>query len=386
MRINSYNNMYNIILNQNKYKNRAISNQSTKEKSNVIVQGSISVNSKKSGVDFEKKIEGSAYIDFYNVDPSLYQKEDLKTGYDWIDNITLKRDTTGKMSKAELYELNRIKITLAQEQNYSDVLYENGRGRKERVDPNKYFDKDGYVKNGYTTYDIPKLERRENLNTKINDLLTSNGIEVTDKDELKFTIDAYNQVKVTGNADEEKLEAIAKILNDNKMGSQLVGTTSGIAYKHQRYTQIEYDKYSLNKDLQRYADLDLRDFEYNGETLVSKEDGRSILEIYCEAIDNAESVPDISKNHVKSTFSNTLKRVMNYGYEKIDDVKFEIGFVSNKLYDIDAVFGYGAGQTDWLENLHNSRGNIDQYNKYANEVFLELEKYEKYNQYATISK
>ncbi len=386
MKINSYNTMYNILINQNKNKglvNTGIKKGNTVMQGNLTTKKSSSVNKEKA---FAKNADGSDEINLTRLDYRLYEKEDLKTGYSWIDKIELKRDSDGPYTKAERYELNRIKISLAREQKIADIRYENGKGPKKRVDTNKYFDKDGYVKNGYTTYDIPKLERRENLNTKINDLLTSNGIEVTDKDELKFTIDAYNQVKVTGNADEEKLEAIAKILNDNKMGSQLVGTTSGIAYKKQRYTQIEYDKYSLNKELQRYTDLDLRDFEYNGETLVSKEDGRSILDIYCDAISNAESVPDVSKSHVKATFSNTLKRVMNYGYDKIDDVKFEIGFVSNKLYDIDAVFGYGAGQTEWLENLHNSRGNIDQYNKYANEVFLELEKYEKYNQYATISK
>lgn len=381
MRINNYNSMHSLLLNQSKLKNGNLMKKSP-AKSSVgdISQGKINNSIKKEEIR-RKNSDGSDYISMTGGNGHLLDKEDFKTGYSWIDNFTFKRDSSGPYTKEELYHLNTLKLGLAQEQKVFDNQYEKGWiSTKRQVDPNKYLDEDGYFANGFTASNMPKMKRREDLNNKINDLFSQNGIVISDKEEFKFIIDPYNQVIVSGDIDDAKKELMEKVLNENNMGKQLVATTSGIAYTKRRYTKIEYDKYQINSNLRRYTGMDLRDFENNGTTLVSKTDGRSILDIYCEAIDNDESVPDISKSHVKAEFSKTLKNVLNYGYENIKDVKFEIGYVSNKLYDIDAVRGYGVGQTKWYDDLLKSRGNMDEFNKYANEQFLMLEKYEKYNQ------
>ncbi len=386
MIIDSYNRMYNVLLGQNKAK-YGKENQDllkTKSKSSSLVNGKFNVEKKQTRkITPDIKAYRTGFDLIRNNDD--YYNPNLKTGYDWIDNFTFKKDSTGPMSRDEIYHLNTLKISLSDEQKGHDIRYAEGRGPKQKVDPSKYLDKDGYFANGFSSFDMPKMERREKLNTQINDMLKENGITISGKEEFDFKIDVYNKVSVVGNIDEDKKEAIAKVMNDNNMGKQLVATTNGLAYKKQRYTQLELDKYTLNKELQRYTDIDLRDFEYEGNNLISKKDGRTILDVYCEAINNSENVPDVSKGVVKSTFNNTLKRVMNFGFDKINDVTFDIGYKSNKLYDNNAVCGFGVGQTKWYDDLLKSRGNITDFNKYANERFLQLEKYEKYNQYATIS-
>lgn len=384
MRINNNNTMYELILNRNKLKNGIDLEQ--KPKSNLM-QGRFSadvVDFSKSVIKEDKRIknpDGSDYISMTGGNSHLLDKEDFRTGYDWIDSFTFRRDSDGPYTKEELYHLNRIKLSLALEQKKYDHDYEKGWSEKRKVDPNKYLDDEGYFKNAFATSSMPKMKRREELNSRINDLFKTNGIEISEKDELKFTMDPYNRVTVSGDVDDAKKKAIEKVLNENNMGKQLVATRSGIAYKTRNYTKIEYDKYQINSNLKRYANMDLRDFEYDGKSLVSKYDGRNILDVYYEAIDNAESVPDVSKAYVKAEFSDTLKRVLNYGYESVGDINFEIGFVGNKLYDIDAVYGYGFGQTGWYDDLYNSRGDFNEFCKYAEQQFQVLTPYDKYNQF-----
>lgn len=130
--------------------------------------------------------------------------------------------------------------------------------------------------------------------------------------------------------------------------------------------------------------MDLRDFESNGKTLVSKQDGRTIQEIFSDAVEANDAIPSASKGHVKKMLDYYLGNVMKYGYDNVKDIEFEIGFVGGKLYDYNAVYGYGVGQTDWYDNLMNAKGDYEEIWRLSAELYGEYDTYSSANQYTRI--
>ncbi len=390
MKINNNNAMYNLLLMHNKAKFAAkelTTSQSQTTPSSAKTQDQLErvASPKFGGSERRKNSDGSDVISNVSSNAHLYHVTDLKTGYDWIDSFTFKRNHDGPLTEGEQYRMNEIKIALAMQQKQIDAQHENNPASVwSRVDPNRYLDEEGYLKDGDLSGIALRRANREALNSSINQLLSDNGITLSDKDELKFTVDAYYQVSVSGNICDEKRDSIAKVLNDNHLGKKIASTTYSVSYKSHRFSQVEEDKNMVNKELQRYTDMDLRDFKSNGKTLVSKQDGRTIQEIFSDAVETNDAIASVSKGHVKKMLDYYLGNVMKYGYDNVKDIEFEIGFVGGKLYDYNAVYGYGVGQTDWYDNLMNAKGNYEEVWRLSAELYGEYDKYSSANQYTRI--
>ncbi len=272
----------------------------------------------------------------------------LELSFLGLIEFKFKRDSTGPLTYEERRTLNTLKMAMAEQQYQYDFQKTN-----KKVDPSKYLTEDGYLKCGFVDEGAKFIKSRDELDKNINELFESNGIKLPKTADLKFNVDMYQQVKVTGNIDDEMKAKLEGIISGSKIAKRLEAIGASRPAKEQLYTRPEYSKYNLNKILMRDTGLNIKDFELKDNELVSKSDGRNISEVYSEYVNKNESIPSTSKGYVKNEFNMYLKETLRYGYNGIKDVSFNVAYQENGVQEIDPITGcgYGTKHRGWYESI-----------------------------------
>ncbi|MCI8430931.1 MAG: DUF4885 family protein [Lachnospiraceae bacterium] len=186
------------------------------------------------------------------------------------------------------------------------------------------------------------LNARKTMNEALNRIFKENGIVVPDGADLRFTIDPYDcQIKVSG-ADEKLTEKIEAALNTGNNGYNLYSHISwsnpghyGISEEPPQYSRGNPWKTSLFLAVKESTGYDLRELE--------RKDGQFLTP-------DGENVWDLldDKYKIDSHFY-TYRLLAGYGWDCVEDQDLSIGYKEGSLYDLDTAYGYGSGQTAWID-------------------------------------
>lgn len=186
------------------------------------------------------------------------------------------------------------------------------------------------------------LNARNSMNEALNQIFKENGIVIPDGTDLRFTIDPYDfQIRVSG-ADEKLTEEIEAALNTGDNGYNLYSHISwsnpghyGISEEPPQYSRGNPWKTSLFLAVKESTGYDLRELE--------RKDGQFLTP-------DGENVWDLldDKYKIDSHFY-TYRLLAGYGWDYVEDQDLSIGYKGDSLYDLDTEYGYGSGQTAWID-------------------------------------
>jgi hypothetical protein len=186
-----------------------------------------------------------------------------------------------------------------------------------------------------------KQFNRDNMNADINAIFAGAGIQIPEGKLFKFLVDPYTKrISVDGLDDQSLAEQIENVLNHGENGARLFGHIwSSLTSDTTQLTPEEKLKYTLYNSIMKYTGHDVSKLDNQNGVLVTPE-GRDIVSIYME---NAP-VPDQYKGHVAASLREQIAKMLEIGWDHIDDLVLEIDCKDGFLYDIGQKYGYGPGQ------------------------------------------
>lgn len=199
--------------------------------------------------------------------------------------------------------------------------------------------------------DKEKQYARSVINQQISNLLTSNGIYLSQDIDLIFSIDPYTyKLTVSGNADEETISLLEQLLNEGDNAKNL--WTHAWYCMHDSENEIvnsqanttKARQNSLWKAIYKATGYDVRNARYENGTFLM-EDGTDLLALYKETAENSVGY---------ELYSERLLEYAKNGWNEENDLVIEIGFNSTGLYDIGQTNGYGITQSTWIDSYNSS--------------------------------
>jgi hypothetical protein len=182
-----------------------------------------------------------------------------------------------------------------------------------------------------------KLENRTEFNDRINTLLQENGIEISDDEKFRFNVDSHYNIMVAGENNEKAVE-IEQILNDAGMGKDLFG--------HIGRSMVGCPQVLFGKDESKVMHanhLMLRFFGYHIENLVFE--GNQAFTPGGKPLHEA-----VRENNLPSSIICAVNEAHIAGIHKAANISRSIDFTGGKgLLDIYEPYGFGTGQTDWMQ-------------------------------------
>ena len=197
------------------------------------------------------------------------------------------------------------------------------------------------------------LLQRRFTNNQLNELFEKNGITIPDNLRLRFTIDWYHQLRVTGTDDEDLIRQIEEVLNKNGNASRLWGHI----FTSVRYGHILNTAEPLNGQLsdshERLVWLNGMLRDYTGHCLrcddLTLVDGKLLTK-------NGENIIDIAANIDNKLIAAYLVGELSHlisvgGIDNYKNLSLTIEFENGRLYDFEQRWGFGPGQTGWIDRL-----------------------------------
>lgn len=189
---------------------------------------------------------------------------------------------------------------------------------------------------------------RQMINRQINNILNGAGINISDEDNIVFSIEPYEyKITVTGNISDEKCKQIEQVLNNKDNGKNL--------YDHIYFCAKNY--WESSSQLSKWGQLkrQMNDFFYEklgvklfkcekqGNDFVT-EDGKSVRAM-------------ASHNDMYTHYLNLLTP---HDYHDDDSQVLEIAYNSTGLHDLHQNHSYGNGDYEWIydeiEQVRTKRG------------------------------
>lgn len=210
---------------------------------------------------------------------------------------------------------------------------------------------DSATNGGIRNTDKEKQYARSVVNQQIINLLSGNGIELSDEMDLKFSIDPYyNQLKVSGNADKDTMSLIEKLMNEGDNARNLwehawicMHNSDNEIINSQANT-VKSDQCSLWNELYYTTGYDIQNAIYKDGTFFA-EDGTDLLALFRKKEPN---------NVLYEMYSERWIEYAKNGWNKNNDLVIEIGFDKNGLYDIGQEKGFGIMQDTWIKQTNQS--------------------------------
>ncbi len=187
------------------------------------------------------------------------------------------------------------------------------------------------------------LNARQSMNEALNQIFKENGIVIPDGVDLRLTVDPYDHYIKASGVDEKLAEKIEAALNRGENGERLY---SHIMFSRPGHYAIVEDppqfsignpwKTSLFIAVKASTGYDIRELE--------RRDG----EIFTP---DGQNLWDQIKDEYKSEeHYYAYQNVAWYGWDYADDEDRTIGYKDGSLYDIDTNYGFGPGQTAWIDS------------------------------------
>lgn len=202
-------------------------------------------------------------------------------------------------------------------------------------------------------------EYREQLNDTINQIFKENGITIPDGTDLRLTVDPYDFKIHAEGVDDELAQRIESALNTGKNGSHLYGhidycnpANLGLPAPSQ-YSSGGSFKTSVFHIVKELTGYDLRKME-NKDGKFYTPDGRDVWDVVTEKYNELckkEGVDSLPSFKIDDANYGAYQHLARFGWDSYSDANLTIGYQDGSLYDIDTPYGYGKGQTEWLDNL-----------------------------------
>ncbi len=202
------------------------------------------------------------------------------------------------------------------------------------------------------------METRRQITSIINQTFEKLGIVIPDGSEFSLSVDPYDyKIHVYG-LDEELAEQIENALNTGENGFNLY---SHILYcnpaqlgapEPPQYSGMDFKGmiYRIVKDFTGY---DIRELE-NKDGKFLTPDGRDVWDVVkekynemCEQ-DGVSSLPGFSINDTHAIY----RTIAKVGWDNQPDKNMSLIYKDGFLYDPDTEYGYGPGQTEWIDEVN----------------------------------
>jgi hypothetical protein len=196
------------------------------------------------------------------------------------------------------------------------------------------------------------LLMRRAFNNQLNELFERNGIKIPDNVRLGFHIDWSHRLTVTGTDDKDLIKQIEEVLNRNGNASRLWGHIfSSTRYGHIINT-AEPLSGQLSSSHERLIWLNALLRDYTGYCMrcdLTLVDGRLLTE-------NGDDIIDIAANVSNRFIAAHLVEQLAWlasagGIDSITNLTLTIEFENGHLFDYQQRFGFGPGQTGWIDRL-----------------------------------
>ena len=273
-----------------------------------------------------------------------------------------KEHVTPKLKRLDTFET--IKLTTASAEDNASA--------ENPFDENElHVDKDGYAVHGFSEMGLKAVQNRNEFNAKINNILEQNGIKLSKDEKFAFEVDGYFAIHVSGE-DGEKAKSIENILNDNNLGYELFINIqrSPLEGCYDTFGEDKMTLFFASRSAQRYLDCELSDLIFKGNKIYTP-DGISIE----EAIRNSEAVKEMSSTNIYYLTIYTINKINQankIGLEKINDISLKIDYQGGGLLDINYKYGFGEGQTEWLDKFKTLANKPDELWEHINNMLRDL--------------
>jgi len=171
---------------------------------------------------------------------------------------------------------------------------------------------------------------RQMVNTQINNILTSAGLDVSLLGDMTFSIEPFNHTLTVLGLDDEKSSLIERLLNDNRNSTELFHHI--MQSNRFRIDDDARDKYRAIRDFKEKTGEDLRTYRQTAEGFVDAS-GRNALDVYKAALKATDIVPAQFKGVAYEVFSGNLQALMGKSFANISDLVLQIGFSNGELQD-----------------------------------------------------
>ncbi len=212
-----------------------------------------------------------------------------------------------------------------------------------------------YISNGAYLSEIDKNSfDRQMINRQIGNILSENGISISDGEEYTFSVDAYtNKITVDG-ADKEKSVSIENALNNGQNGKNL--------YDHIRLCSLWENSSQIIKEGQtlRYSNelvkefigVNLAECTQRGNDYFTS-DNRNVKDMLHEYAKANPADGFTVEQHTKLLHS-YIDHAAEYSYsDSSTKMDLSIKFDSTGLHDIGQEHSFGNGDTGWIDDYVN---------------------------------
>ena len=210
-----------------------------------------------------------------------------------------------------------------------------------------------YPINGQLSFAWERLYNRNMVTSQLNDLFNRNGVVIPDNLRLSFVIDSQHRLFVTGTDDESLTKQIEDILNSNGNSKELYRhiVNSTVTRDGEQITdQIQkdsYQMYTMDNIIRTYTDYRRQDLDIIDGKFLTK-DGVDIMEyISAAVIEEFGSIPE--SMYMIGAMRRGLDWLIETGPENIQEMILTIDYENGSLYDVGQPYGYGPGQTGWID-------------------------------------
>ena len=212
-----------------------------------------------------------------------------------------------------------------------------------------------YPSNLHLSNALQQLHNRNAVALQMNDLFSRSGISVPVDLRLGFTINSQGHLHVTGTDDENLKKRIEDVLNSNGNSRQLYVHIMKSAkqpegdYIRDIVPVDSYRMYYTDWYISHYTQYTRQDLDIVDGKFLTK-DGVDILEhIYegiCREFNEGQAIGLLVKDAKQN-----LEWLARVGPENIPELILTIEYENGNLYDVGHPYGYGPGQTGWMNDF-----------------------------------
>lgn len=221
-------------------------------------------------------------------------------------------------------------------------------------------------------------EIREKINNVIGQSFEENGIILTEKTDLKLTVDPYDFYIHANIEDKELGQKIEDALNKGKNGYLL--------YYHISYCNpIEFGaeeplQYVIGDDgkmavyhlVDTLTGYDIRELENKNGKFYTP-DGKDLWKVLVEKYNELSANGGFNSIGLGEYYADYM-RIAQEGWSRSTDANLSINYKSGHLYDIDTTYGYGPKQTAWQDGVKNYyKADYESYQKNREEILYREE-------------
>ncbi|AXI00554.1 DUF4885 domain-containing protein [Sporosarcina sp. PTS2304] len=180
-----------------------------------------------------------------------------------------------------------------------------------------------------------KVFNRQKVNGQLQDLFSTNGINIPLNTNLRFTIDPDNfKLTVNRSEDETLVSQLENLLNTNNNARELFfHIMKSRSDDSTQFTPKSLEKFRLVNQIKTVTGYDLKELELVDDKFITKS-GTDIFEIYKEQL---LKNPYTAKhaNIAASHYGSQLHELAKNGFDSIPDLILSIDYKNGSLNDID---------------------------------------------------